>query len=275
MIEYRGIHKAFDVPVLAGIDLTVAAHETVAIVGTSGCGKSVLLKTTIGLVVPDRGDVLIGGQSVFRSSGPPLRSILRRVGYLFQHGALFDSMTVFENVSYGLHREAAEELGEAGVLARVASALREVNLDPRTVLNKLPSALSGGMRKRVGLARAIVGQPEILLFDEPVSGLDPVNRAAILRLLRALALRLRATSVIVTTDVKAALELCDRVALLHRGRLRFVGPPDEFVHCADPLVRAFADRHFAESAAATVLGDADASLAGAGAGSRSSCPPRA
>ena len=272
MIEYRGIHKAFDQPVLAGIDLTVAARETVAVVGPSGCGKSVLLKTTIGLVVPDRGDVLIDGQSVFRSSGPSLRAVLRRVGYLFQQGALFDSMTVFENVLYGLPPEATRELGEAGVVARVAAALREVNLDPRVVFNKLPADLSGGMRKRVGLARAVVGQPEILLFDEPVSGLDPVNRAAVLRLLRALAQRLRATSVIVTTDVKAALELCDRVALLHRGRLRFVGPPGEFLQCPDPLVRAFADRHYAEAAAAAVLADADASLAGAGAGARSSRP---
>jgi phospholipid/cholesterol/gamma-HCH transport system ATP-binding protein len=253
VIEYRGIHKSFDAPVLSGIDLTVAERETVAIVGPSGCGKSVLLKTTIGLVVPDRGDVLIGGRSVFRTSGPARQALLSGVGYLFQQGALFDSMTVYENVRYGLHGEAARELGEAEVLERVARALRDVNLDPRTVLNMLPSGLSGGMLKRVGLARAIVGRPRILLFDEPLSGLDPVNRASILRLMRTLGEGLRATSVIVTTDVKAALEVCDRLALLHKGRLRFVGPPEEFRLSRDPMVHAFVDRQYAESAAASLL----------------------
>jgi phospholipid/cholesterol/gamma-HCH transport system ATP-binding protein len=252
MIEYRGIHKAFDQPVLEGIDLAVRTGERMAVVGPSGCGKSILLKTTIGLVVPDRGDVLIDGQSVFGSPNA-LPAVLARVGYLFQQGALFDSMTVHENVAYGLAPAAARALGAPEVTARVVRALREVNLEPRSVLNKLPPDLSGGMRKRVGLARAIVGRPEILLFDEPVSGLDPVNRAAVLRLLRTLTSRLQATMVMVTTDVAAALELCGRVALLHRGRLRFVGSPDEFARCQDPLVRAFADRRYAESAAGAVL----------------------
>jgi phospholipid/cholesterol/gamma-HCH transport system ATP-binding protein len=253
MIEYRGIHKSFDVPVLRGIDLTVATGETLGIVGPSGCGKSVLLKTTIGLIVPDRGDVTIDGQSVFHSSRRALDALLRKVGYVFQTAALFDSMTVGENVAFGLRDDVARELGRAEVWRRVARALEDVNLQPRLVADKLPAELSGGMRKRVGLARAIVARPEILLYDEPVTGLDPVNAAGVQRMIGTIARGLRATSVIVTHDVEGALEICDRIALLHQGKLRIVSTPEGFRRSQDPVVRAFADRRQAEAVSLSVL----------------------
>jgi phospholipid/cholesterol/gamma-HCH transport system ATP-binding protein len=162
VIEYRDVHKSFDVPVLAGIDLTVSLGETFGIVGPSGCGKSVLLKTTVGLIKPDRGDVCIDGQSVFRSPRPVVDEILRRIGFVFQNAALFDSMTVEENVAFGLHEDVLRRLGKREVWRRVIRALEDVNLNPRLVVEKLPGELSGGMCKRVGLARAIIGRPEIL-----------------------------------------------------------------------------------------------------------------
>jgi phospholipid/cholesterol/gamma-HCH transport system ATP-binding protein len=248
MIEYRSLYKAFDVPVLAGVDLTVATGETVAIVGPSGCGKSVLLRTTIGLVEPDSGDVLIDGESVFRASPAELRRIVGKVGYVFQNAALFDSLDVYENVAMGIRQEEARSLESRDVRARVLRALEDVNLDPRQVMGKLPAELSGGMRKRVGLARAIIGGPRILLYDEPVTGLDPVNSATVARLIGEIGHRLGVTTVMVTHDVEGALAVCDRIALLHDGRLRFVGTPAEFRRSSDPLVKAFADREAAASA---------------------------
>ena len=252
MIEYRGIHKSFDLPVLKGVDLTVATGETVAIVGPSGCGKSVLLKTTIGLVEPDRGDVLIEGESVFRATPTELRRIVGEVGYVFQTAALFDSLDVYENVAMGIRQEQARSLEGREVRARVVRALEDVNLDPGKVIGKLPAELSGGMRKRAGLARAIVGRPRILLYDEPVTGLDPVNSATVARLIGEIGHRMGVTTVMVTHDVEGALAVCDRIALLHDGRMRFVGSPAEFRASGDPLVRAFADR---EAAAGACLRD--------------------
>jgi phospholipid/cholesterol/gamma-HCH transport system ATP-binding protein len=249
-IEYRDIHKAFDAPVLTGVSLTVASGETLSIVGPSGTGKSVLLKTTIGLILPDRGDVSVDGQSVVQATREQLQAIRRKAGYVFQNAALFDSMTVFENVSLGLLDEEIRSLGRPEVLRRVAAALEDVNLDAAQVLDKLPSELSGGMRKRVGLARAIVGQPEILLYDEPVTGLDPVNSAAVDRLISAIAQRMHVTSIVVTHDIEGAMTISDRIALLAGGKLRFVGTPDEFRHSQEPLVRAFVDREAAFAAAA-------------------------
>jgi phospholipid/cholesterol/gamma-HCH transport system ATP-binding protein len=250
VIEYRDVQKAFDVPVLTGVDLTVASGETLAIVGPSGTGKSVLLKTTIGLIEPDRGDVLVDGQSVVEASPEQLQAIRRKAGYVFQNAALFDSMNVFENVSLGLLDAEIRSLGRDEVLRRVSEALEDVNLDAPLVLNKLPAELSGGMRKRVGLARAIVGRPEILLYDEPVTGLDPVNSAAVDRLISAIAERMHVTSIVVTHDIEGAMRISDRIALLEGGKLRFVGTPDAFRNSDEPLVRAFVDRETAFAAAA-------------------------
>lgn len=245
MIEYRRIYKSFDHPVLAGVDLTVETGETLSIVGPSGTGKSVLLKTTIGLIVPDRGDVVLDGESVYFSGRGTLERIRRKVGYVFQNAALFDSMTVFDNVAQGLPEQELRTLSRREVVRRVGEALEHVNLDPAAVLGKLPAELSGGMRKRVGLARAIVGRPEILLYDEPVTGLDPVNSAIVHRLIARLAEELGVTSVVVTHEIEGALAISDRVALLERGRIRFIGTPSEFRESDDPMVRAFLDRDVA------------------------------
>jgi phospholipid/cholesterol/gamma-HCH transport system ATP-binding protein len=242
MVEYRGLYKRFDHPVLDGVDLTVGRGETLAVVGHSGTGKSVLLKTTIGLITPDRGDVAIDGESVFRGGRGTLERIRRKVGYVFQNAALFDSMTVYENVCQGLSDREIRQLGQGEVLRRVVGALEHVNLDAAKVLGKLPSELSGGMRKRVGIARAIVGRPQILLYDEPVTGLDPVNGAVVHRLIAQLAGELGITSIIVTHDIEGALPISDRVALLDHGRIRFVGTPEEFRASDDDLVRAFLER---------------------------------
>jgi phospholipid/cholesterol/gamma-HCH transport system ATP-binding protein len=249
MVEYRGIWKAFDVPVLSGVELTVRDGETLSIVGPSGTGKSVLLKTTIGLIVPDRGDVRVDGESVFFSGARCLRRIRRKVGYVFQNAALFDSMTVLDNVATGIPERELKETSRRVIVNRVADALEHVNLDPRIVLTKLPAELSGGMRKRVGLARAFVGKPQILLYDEPVTGLDPVNSALVHQLIARLDKELGATSIVVTHDVEGALEISDRLALLEGGKIRFVGTPDEFRGSELPLVRAFMDRDVATAAA--------------------------
>jgi phospholipid/cholesterol/gamma-HCH transport system ATP-binding protein len=249
VIEYIDVHKSFDLPVLSGVSLTVETGEILAIVGPSGTGKSVLLKTTIGLIVPERGDVRVDGVSVVAADARTLQRIRRKAGYVFQYAALFDSMTVYENVAYGIQDEVARELGRKEVLRRVVEALEDVNLVPAQVLGKLPAELSGGMRKRVGLARAIVGRPEILLYDEPVTGLDPVNTAAVDQLITQIAEKTHVTSVVVTHDVEGVLRYCHRVALLEGGLMRFVGAPQAFRTSDDPLVRAFYDREAAAAAA--------------------------
>jgi phospholipid/cholesterol/gamma-HCH transport system ATP-binding protein len=242
MVEYIDLYKAFDQPVLAGVNLTVGRGETISVVGHSGTGKSVLLKNTIGLIIPDSGDVVIDGQSVVRADRRQLAAIRKKVGYVFQNAALFDSMSVFENVAQGLSDEEQKEIGGKALLATVAESLEMVNLTPRKVLSKLPSELSGGMRKRVGIARAIVGRPEILLYDEPVTGLDPVNGTVVHRLIDQLGTDLGVTSIIVTHDIEGTLPISDRVAMLDHGRIRFVGTADEFRNSSDALVRAFLER---------------------------------
>lgn len=253
MIEYRDVHKAFDAPVLAGVSLTVDAGECLSIVGPSGTGKSVLLKMTNGLLQPDRGDVVVQGASVFRSGRRTLEAIRRKVGYVFQNAALFDSMPIGQNVGQGLPDDEARHWRSPAVLRKVCAALEAVNLQPRQVVNALPAELSGGMRKRVGLARAIVGSPEILLYDEPSTGLDPVNSALITRLIKDIQERLRVTSVVVTHDIEQAFEVSSRIALLEGGRLRFVGTPGAFRDSQDPVVRAFADRQAAADAAVGIM----------------------
>jgi len=255
MIEYLDVYKAFDLPVLSGVSLRVESGETLALIGPSGTGKSVLLKTTIGLIIPDRGDVRIDGESVLGADRDGLERIRRKAGYVFQYAALFDSMNVYENIKLGLRDSDLKRLPDAEVLARVCQALEDVNLDPFQVLRKLPAELSGGMRKRVGLARAIVGRPDILLYDEPVTGLDPVNAAAVERLITQIRERMHVTSIIVTHNIEGALEVSDRIVLLDRGKLRFVGTPAEFRASSDELVHAFADREAASLAAAKLMED--------------------
>jgi len=248
VIRYRQIWKAFDEPVLSGVELSVEAGEMFGIFGPSGTGKSVLLKTTIALVTPDRGDVEVEGESVYFGGRGTLDRIRRKVGYVFQNAALFDSLNVFENVEMGIPEAVLREIPRGEVQKRIWRALELVNLVPREVLAKLPAELSGGMKKRVGIARAIVGRPRILLWDEPTTGLDPVNTAAVERLIERLSQELDVTSVIVTHDIEGGLLMCDRVAMLEGGRLRFCGTPDDFRRSEDPVVRAFGDRAAAQAA---------------------------
>jgi len=248
VISYRNVHKAFDKPVLRGIDLTVETGEMFALFGPSGTGKSVLLKTTIALVVPDRGDVEIDGVSVYHGGRRAADAVRRKSGYVFQYAALFDSLNVFDNVAMGVPEDELARMPKRDVARRVWDSLETVNLEPREVLEKIPSELSGGMKKRGGIARAIVGRPQILLWDEPTTGLDPINTAAIERLIHRLSEELEVTSLLVTHDVEGGLEMCDRVAMLDGGTLRFCGTPEEFRSCPDPVVRAFVDRAAAEAA---------------------------
>lgn len=248
MIRYKNIHKAFDIPVLKGVDMEVETGEMFALFGPSGTGKSVLLKTTLALIVPDRGDVEVDGMSVHFGGPGTIEKIRRKVGYVFQHAALFDSLTVFGNVSMGLPEKELAAMPHRDVARKVWDALEIVNLEPREILSKLPSELSGGMKKRVGIARAIVGRPEILLWDEPTTGLDPINTAAVERLIVRLSKELEVTSLVVTHDVEGGLEMCDRVAMLHSGTLRFYGTPEEFRNSPDQVVQAFVDRAAAEAA---------------------------
>ena len=172
---------------------------------------------------------------------------------MFQYAALFDSLNIYDNVAMGLDPETIKALDKEVLLERIATSLENVNLDPRKVLSKLPAELSGGMRKRVGLARAIVGEPRIILYDEPVTGLDPVNAATVNRLIMSIAERTKVTSIVVTHDIEGALEMSHRVALLDNGKLRFIGGPDEFRKSDDPLVMAFADRQAAARAALKLI----------------------
>jgi phospholipid/cholesterol/gamma-HCH transport system ATP-binding protein len=248
MIRYLDVWKGFDQPVLRGVTVSVGEGETFGIFGPSGAGKSVLLKSTIGLVTPDRGDVLVEGDSAFHGGRESLDRIRRKVGYVFQHAALFDSLTVFENVEMGIAEAELREIPRRDAARKIWEALEIVNLDPHGVLEKLPAELSGGMKKRVGIARAIVGRPRILLWDEPTTGLDPVNTAAVERLIVQLTDQLKVTSVVVTHDIEGGLDMCDRVAMLSGGTLRFVGTPNEFRASTDTVVHAFVDRDAALAA---------------------------
>ncbi len=248
VIRYRNTHKAFKRPVLSGVHLDIFEGEMFALFGPSGTGKSVLLKTTIGLITPDMGDVEVTGLSVYYGGRGVLESVREKVGYVFQHSALFDSMNVYRNVEMGLPAARLRGMAKREVARAIWEALEMVNLDPVEVMGVLPAELSGGMKKRVGIARAIVGRPRILLWDEPTTGLDPVNTAAVERLIKALSEELRVTSVLVTHDVEGALWMCGRVAMLEGGYIRFCGTPEEFQSEADPVVRAFVDRAAAEAA---------------------------
>ena len=248
VIEYINVSKAFDEPVLSGISLSVQAGEMFALFGPSGTGKSVLLKTTLGLITPDRGDVRVAGESVYFGDRRAIERIRDKVGYVFQYAALFDSFTVFENIEIGIPEERLNRMSRAEVRRNAWESLELVNLQPAQVLGKLPAELSGGMKKRVGIARAIAGRPEILLWDEPTTGLDPVNTAAIERLITRLSEELHVTSLVVTHDVQGGLEMCDRVAMLEGGRLRFCGSPEAFMESDDEGVKAFANREAAIAA---------------------------
>ena len=243
MIVLRGVHKRFGSQVvLDGVDLDVQEGETLALLGPSGTGKSVLLKHIIGLIRPDSGIVVVDDQDVGKLRRKELAALRSRIGYVFQNGALFDSMSVFENVRLGITDE-DKFRDEDYARERVAGCLKLVNLAPE-VMVKYPAELSGGMRKRVGIARAIAGSPKYLLYDEPTSGLDPVNADVIDELVRSLAETLGVTGVMVTHDVRGAFRTANRLALLTGGKIVQQGTPKEFLASKDPRVQEFLERDF-------------------------------
>jgi phospholipid/cholesterol/gamma-HCH transport system ATP-binding protein len=235
-IELRGIRKSFGQKlVLDGCDLVVREGESVVIIGGSGTGKSVLLKHMIGLLRPDSGTVEVDGVDINALGRREITRFRRRFGMSFQEGALFDSMSVFENVAFPLRR--AAHLDPPRVRERVQECLRLVQLEG--VGEKMPSELSGGMRRRVGFARAIALKPEILLFDEPNTGLDPVIKALIDELIVDLRHSLGSTTVTITHDMRSAFRIADRIGMLHRGKIVALAPPDEFRELPDPRVQQF------------------------------------
>ena len=243
MIELRNVHKAFGKQVvLNGVDFEVREGETVALLGPSGTGKSVLLKHIIGLIRPDVGEIFVDGKDVCRLKRRELSELRSHIGYVFQNGALFDSMNVFENVRLGITDEDRYADMEY-CRQRVAECIRLVNL-PAETIEKFPAQLSGGMRKRVGIARAIAGNPKYLLYDEPTSGLDPVNADIIDSLVLRLDHELGVTSVMVTHDVRGAFRVADRLALLSEGKIVMQGTPQEFLDSTNQKVREFLERDF-------------------------------
>ena len=236
MIELVGVEKTFGKqPVLRGVDLTIPEGKLTTIIGGSGSGKSVLLKHIIGLLQPDRGQVLIDGRDIAHLKGQALNEVRKKFAMLFQNAALFDSMTVFENVAFPL-REKLRLKGDT-VTRRVEEKLEQVGL--KGMGHKFPAELSGGMRKRAGLARALVMEPEIILFDEPTTGLDPLLAKSIHDLIVAMQQQFRFTAVMVSHEIPEIFGISDYVAMLKNGRIAEMAPSSEFVKTTDEEIREF------------------------------------
>ena len=235
MIEFQDLYKGFgEKKVLQGLSLKVRDGETVVIIGYSGTGKSVALKHIVGLLHPDAGDVIVDGQAVSTLDRDDLTELRQGIGYVFQFAALFDSMTVAENLALGLRKR---RLDEEEIEERISEALALVDLSGTG--DRLPAELSGGMRKRVGIARAIALRPRYILYDEPTTGLDPVTSAVIDRLMVRTREHLGVTGVVVTHDMRSAYTVGDRIAMLYEGRIRQVGSVAEIQETQDPVVRQF------------------------------------
>ena len=236
MIKLIDVHKSFGPKrVLEGFTLDVAEGETMVIIGYSGSGKSVAIKHIVGLLEPDRGTVFVDGQEVPRLSRNELYALRSHIGYVFQFAALFDSLSICDNVAMGLRKEG--RLSEREIMQRVGEALELVDLPG--VESKFPAELSGGMRKRVGIARAIARQPKYILYDEPTTGLDPVTSAIIDQLMIRMRERLRVTSIVITHDMRSAYTVGSRIAMLFEGKVRQVGTVNEIQHTSDSIVRQF------------------------------------
>ncbi|NOY76874.1 MAG: ABC transporter ATP-binding protein [Calditrichaeota bacterium] len=235
-IVFEDLHKRFgEHEVLRGINLSIAEGETIVILGGSGAGKSVLLRHINGLLKPDEGRILVDGEDITDFSEEQLIPVRTKVGMVFQGGALFDSLDVFENVAYALREHT--HFSEEEIAVRVREKLRLVGLEGSE--DMMPSDLSGGMKKRVSLARALAIEPKGLLYDEPTTGLDPIIAKKINEMIRNLQEILGVTSVVVTHDIKSAFTVGDRIALLYKGKIRFVGTVEETRATDDPIVREF------------------------------------
>lgn len=238
MIELRDIHKSFnDHEVLRGVNLSVSKGESLVVIGGSGSGKSVLLKHIIGLLKPDNGTVIVESSDLSGLDEDGLNNIRKKFGMLFQSAALFDSMTVWENVGFGLKRHT--HMTDMEIKETAVEKLKMVGLVG--IEDEMPSSLSGGMRKRVGLARAIAMKPEILLYDEPTTGLDPIMADAINDLIIKMREELDVTSVTITHDMKSAYKIADTIAMLYNGVIIATGTSEEMQNSADPFVRQFVE----------------------------------
>ena len=238
LIRFERVKKAFGTKVVArSVTLDIHRGETVTILGASGAGKSVVLKMLIGLIPADSGRIIFDGEDVLEKSDAQLHDVRRRIAYLFQGAALFDSLSVGENVAYGLREQFYKTMTDAEILARVAESLTYVGLPGIEAMR--PSDLSGGMKKRVGLARTLALQPEVLLYDEPTTGLDPINTGRINHLINHIKRKLDITSIVVTHDMGTAFSVSDRIVMLHQGRVRLAAAPDEFRNTDDTYVRDF------------------------------------
>jgi phospholipid/cholesterol/gamma-HCH transport system ATP-binding protein len=237
MIKIVDLFRSFNgLPVLNGINLEVPKGKITVVIGKSGAGKSVLLKHIAGLLKPDRGRILINGTDFTRVRGRELRDIKKRFGVLFQGGALFDSLTVMENVAFPLREKT--DLSEEEILQRARKRLAQVNMPPESE-DKYPDEVSGGMKKRVALARALVQEPEILLFDEPVTGLDPPMTNTVFHLITKTHQENGYTGMVVSHDIPAVFRIADYVAMLHKGRIVAFGTPAEIQQNQDPEVQSF------------------------------------
>lgn len=240
MIEVIDLNKSLNgVQVLKGISFKVDNGEILALMGKSGHGKSVLLKHIVGIMKPDSGSILIDGEDISKSRGAALEQLRRKFGFLFQGGALFDSINVFENVAFPLREKV--RMNKEKIREKVLRELAQVGLPG--VENKFPAELSGGMKKRVALARCLCTDPEIMLFDEPTTGLDPVTARSINNLIKETHDRIRFTGVMITHDINQVLSIVQKVAVLEAGKIEFTGTPEEIRATEAPIVRQFFNDH--------------------------------
>ena len=237
VIALENISLAFEEPILENVSFTAKEGETVVVVGESGTGKSTILKLVLRLLIPDQGRVAIDGEDITHLTFDEALKVRQKMGMVFQGAALFDSMTVYENVAYPLHEHTT--LTESEIEARVREKLEFVDLEPEKVMDQMPSELSGGMKKRVGIARGLANNPEIMLYDEPTSGLDPLTTATITYLIIKLQRELRVTSVVVSHDIRSAFRMASKIALLANKRVGFFGTPEEMTGSDDPYLHDF------------------------------------
>lgn len=236
-IELEDVYLSFDRPILVDLDMVVLEGETLLVLGESGQGKSTILKLILRLLAPDRGRVRVLGHDLTDMSFEEVLEVRRRIGMVFQNSALFDSLSVYENVAYPLRENT--DMDEDTIERTVREKLEFVDLDPDQVMDQLPSEISGGMKKRVGIARAIATDPQVVLYDEPTAGLDPLAVETITDLIKKLQKEKAVSSILVTHDIRAGFRVATRVNLLRQGRIVFRGSPEELVASEDPYIRAF------------------------------------
>jgi phospholipid/cholesterol/gamma-HCH transport system ATP-binding protein len=237
IVQLEDVWLAFDRPILEGVSFAAYKGQTITVVGESGTGKSTILKLILRLLVAERGQVCVNGEDVGHLTYEEALKMRQQMGMVFQGSALFDSLSVFENVAYPLREHT--KLDEHEIAERVRQKLSYVDLDPDQVMSLAPSELSGGMQKRVGIARGLAADPAIMLYDEPTSGLDPLTTATITNLIMKLQRDLGVTSIVVTHDIRSAFRMATRVALLHERRIVFFGTPEEMTASSDPYIQSF------------------------------------